>query len=280
MAIIQRYMTKNPCYTAGREIEVKGFILHSIGCPQPDPLKIVNNWDRADFGDACVHGFIGENDTYITLPVFEKSGTAHRGWHAGKGANGSANNTHIGIEMCEPSSIKYTKGSTFTCSDPVSARKYVEKVTRNAVILFAKMCEFHKLNPLADGVIISHAEGYQRGVASNHGDPDHLWRQLSMDYDMDRFRQDVYKEMNKNSQGSEKMKNEELEWFKSLFKEMRKELQDNDASAWSLEARKWAVQKGLVQGSTDGSFNGMWEDFLTREQLVTILYRFARLLED
>jgi hypothetical protein len=100
-----------------------------------------------------------------------------------------------------------------------------------------------------------------------------------MDYNMDKFRQDVYKEMNKNTQGSEKMKNEELEWFKELFKEMRKELQDNDASAWSLEARKWAVQKGLVQGSTDGSFNGMWEDFLTREQLVTILYRFARLLE-
>lgn len=279
MAIIQRYVTKNPCYTSGRKIEVKGLTLHSIGCPQPDPVKIINNWDREDFGSACVHGFIGESDTYITLPVFETPGTAHRGWHAGKGANGSVNNTHIGIEMCEPGNIKYTKGSTFTCSDPVSARKYVEKVTRNAVVLFAKMCEFHKLNPLADGVIISHAEGYQRGVASNHGDPDHLWRQLGMDYDMNKFRQDVYKEMSKNTQGSEKMKNEELERFKSLFKEMRKELQDNDASAWSLEARKWAVQKGLVQGSTDGSFNGMWEDFLTREQLVTILYRFARLLE-
>ena len=71
-----------------------------------------------------------------------------------------------------------------------------------------------------------------------------------------------------------------MEQFTKLFQEYRKELQDNDASAWSAEARKWAVQKGLVQGSTDGSFNGMWEDFLTREQLVTILYRFARLLEE
>ena len=47
---------------------------------------------------ACVHGFIDGNDgtIYQTLPW------NHRGWHGG----GSSNNTHIGVEMCEPACIK------------------------------------------------------------------------------------------------------------------------------------------------------------------------------
>ena len=36
--------------------------------------------------------------------------------------------------------------------------------------------------------------------------------------------------------------------FKELWHEMRKELQDNDASAYSEEARKWAVDNGIIQG--------------------------------
>ena len=278
MGIIQKYMTKNPCYKANKEIEVKGLVLHSIGCPQPNPLKLISSWNSASFNGACVHGFIGETDTYVTLPIFEKPGYAHRGWHAGKGSYGSANDTHIGVEMCEPNNISYTKGSTFTCSDYDAARRYVEKVTRNAVILFAKLCEFHNLNPLQDGVIISHAEGYKRRIASNHGDPDHLWRQLKMSYNMDKFRRDVYEEMNKFKE-DEPMAEMTMEQFAKLFKEYRKELQDNDASAWSAEARNWAVKKGLIQGNSNGISNGMWEDLLTREQFITILYRFAQLIE-
>ena len=66
--------------------------------------------------------------------------------------------------------------------------------------------------------------------------------------------------------------------FKELWKEMRKELQDNDSSQWSKEAREWAVSNGLVQGNSAESANYMWEDILTREQMVTLLYRFAQML--
>ena len=69
--------------------------------------------------------------------------------------------------------------------------------------------------------------------------------------------------------------------FTELFREMRKDLQDNDCSDWSEAARKWAVDNGIVQGGAplpDGSANFMWQDFLTREQLVTVLYRFAQKL--
>ena len=66
--------------------------------------------------------------------------------------------------------------------------------------------------------------------------------------------------------------------FKELWTEMRRELQDNDSSAWSGEAREWAVSSGLVQGGSAESANYMWEDVLTREQMVMILYRFAQML--
>ena len=64
--------------------------------------------------------------------------------------------------------------------------------------------------------------------------------------------------------------------FKELWREMRQELQDNDSSGYSEKARAYFVEKGLVQGGgklTDGSPNYMWEDVLTREQFVTVLYR-------
>ena len=61
----------------------------------------------------------------------------------------------------------------------------------NFVELFAMLCKEFGLDSLADGVVISHAEGHKSGIASNHGDPEHLWRQLGLAYTMDGFRKEV-----------------------------------------------------------------------------------------
>lgn len=69
--------------------------------------------------------------------------------------------------------------------------------------------------------------------------------------------------------------------FSELFAEMRKEMQDNDCSSYSEEARAWAVSNGLIVGNgvtDDGDPNYMWKDFLSREQMMTILHRFAKLM--
>lgn len=191
MKLVKSYLENNPCYKAGRKITVKGLMLHSVGCSQPKAAVFLNSWNRADFGTACVHGFIDGNDgtVYQTLPW------NHRGWHCASGSNGSGNNTHIGVEMCEPSCIRYTGGSSFTCSDLGKARTSAEKTFEAAVELFAMLCKEYGLNPLADGVIISHREGHQRGIASNHGDPEHLWKGLGMGYTMDSFRKAVKTKM-------------------------------------------------------------------------------------
>lgn len=195
MNLVQSFLTKNPCYTSGRKITVKGLMLHSVGCPQPSAQVFIKNWNSASYSSACVHGFIDANDgtIYQTLPW------NHRGWHGG----GSSNNTHIGVEMCEPACIKYTGGSTFTCSDTATAKACVKKAYDSAVELFAFLCKEYNLNPFGNGVIVSHKEGCARGIASNHGDPEHLWNGLGMGYTMDTFRTAVYETMNGKFEWSE-----------------------------------------------------------------------------
>lgn len=198
MKLVESILTKNPCYTAGRTITVKGLMLHSVGCPQPKASVFINSWNSASYTAACVHGFIDGNDgtVYQTLPW------NRRGWHCGSGNKGSGNNTHIGVEMCEPACIKYTSGANFTCSDLAAAQACAKRTYDSAVELFAMLCEKYSLNPTADGVILSHKEGHSRGIASNHGDPEHLWTQLKMGYTMDTFRAAVKAKMGSGTTGT------------------------------------------------------------------------------
>jgi len=166
-------LTKNACYKAGRTITPKGIMVHSTGANNPNLSRYVgpddghlgrnkfnNHWnqDRPDGRQVCVHGFIGKLAngniaTYQTLPW------NHRGWHAASGSKGTANDTHISFEICE---------------DGLTNAAYFNAVYKEATELCAFLCRLYNLNPMADGVIIGHFEGWRRGVASNHSDP-HNW---------------------------------------------------------------------------------------------------------
>lgn len=66
--------------------------------------------------------------------------------------------------------------------------------------------------------------------------------------------------------------------FEKMLARHEKVLEDNDAGAWSAKAREWAVANGIVNGIgylADGTPNYAWEAHVTREQMVTMLYRFA-----
>lgn len=303
MGIIEtRYMTNNPCYARNKStIKVTGLMLHSVGCPQPSKEVFYRNWNNSSYNRACVHGFIDNDGCIITLPCMETTGTskpgyAHRGWHAGTGSKGkaySANNSYIGIEMTEPSCIKYTSGATFTCSNKPAATEFVMKNFKNAVEVFAQLCIYHDLNPLQSGVIICHAEGASLGIASNHADVNHLIKQLNLNYSMDQFRQDVYKRVQELKSpvtipttkpttvitGGTDMTQEE---FNKMLNAYRTSIRTNNAGSWSEEARNWAIKNGIIEGSDlktpTGEVNYMWPDYCTREQMVTILYRFAKLM--
>ena len=183
--------------TTGRTITPKGVMVHSTGANNPkvaryvqpsdnDPNKAqlqktigtnknANDWNHGGL-DVCTHPFIGKLadgsvGTVQTLPW------DRRGWHAGNGTSGkSANDTHIAFEICE---------------DALTDEGYFQKVYQEAVELTAMLCKTYNLNPLADGVVFCHSEGYQQGVASNHADVMHWFPKFGKS--MDTFRSDVAK---------------------------------------------------------------------------------------
>ena len=191
MKLQQRFLTENPCYqanlrradsryTAFQTGGPKGLMLHSVGCAQPSAEVFARRWNTGQ-ATACVHAFIdgGTGAVLQTLPW------TFRGWHGG----GSCNNTHIGVEMCEPDTIVYKGGGVFTVTDRSKAVACVRRTYAAAVELFAGLCAVFGLDPMKD--ICSHAEGYRTGIATNHGDPEHLWRGLGLEYTMDSFRRDT-----------------------------------------------------------------------------------------
>ena len=199
MRLIKCILTANDCYKAGRTITPKGVMVHSTGANNPAVARYVqpvdtqadaaslytvlgtnrnkNDWNNPGL-DVCVHAFVGKLadggvGSVQTLPW------NHRGWHAGTGTSGgSANNTHIAFEICE---------------DGLADTAYFGKVYQEAVELTAMLCKQYNLNPLADGVVICHSEGYARGIASNHADVMHWFPKHGKN--MDTFRQDVSKAM-------------------------------------------------------------------------------------
>ena len=198
MKLIEIFLEKNPCYGANmsnaddryttfQRRGPLGLVLHSVGCAQPSAEVFVKKWNSTSYDRACVHAFIDAN----TGTVYQCMPWNFRAWHVG----GSANNTHIGVEMCEPSAIKYTTGAKFTIKDKEKAFRQCETAYKSAVELFAMLCNKYRLDPLKDGVILSHNECGKRGIGSGHVDPEHLWSGLGIGYTMDGFRNDVKKAM-------------------------------------------------------------------------------------
>lgn len=272
MRLRTQYLTKNDCYIRQKHLNVRGVMWHSTGANNPLVSRYVpgnaelgvntngNHWNMSNveakqkFGqklNKCVHAFIGlfsdgEVGTVQTLPW------GIQGWHAG----GSANQTHIGFEICE---------------DGLEDAYYFNAVYQESCELTAKLCRDYALDPFEDGVIICHADGYQMGVASNHGDVLHWLAKYGKTMD------DVRRDVARLIEGDDE--NMDAERFHELFLEMRRTLQDNDNADWSQEARQWAIDNGLIAGGgtlENGEVNYMWEDLLTREQMVQLLFRFAK----
>lgn len=176
-------LTENECYKVGQKIKPKGIMVHSTGANNPYLRRYIgpddgllgenqynNHWNQLRPGgkQVCAHAFIGKLKngsiaTYQTLPW------EHRGWHAG----GDANDSHIGFEICE---------------DNLSDSSYFSAVYKEATELCAHLC---KLYGLTENDIIGHYEGFQKKIASNHGDPRHWFSRHGKS--MDTFRGDVKK---------------------------------------------------------------------------------------
>ena len=242
MNLRKQILTRNDCYRAGRAIKPRGVMVHSTGANNPALSRYVapddgltgtpsaRHWNQPGT-TACVHAFIGRLAdgsvaTYQTLPW------AMRGWHCGKGKKGSGNDTHISFEICE---------------DGLTDASYFGAVYREAVELTAHLCREYGLDPLADGVVICHAEGHQRGIATNHGDVLHWFHRFGKS--MDDFRADVAREMEDNL---------DEEKIRAIVREeyaaMEAERAEKPASEWAQMKLQLARARGITDGTRPQSY--------------------------
>lgn len=244
MNIIEKMATANKCYQTEGNFTPKGIVLHSIGCAQPSAERMASAYNqyKPNGASVCVHAFLEPNKVVQIMPWTRKA------WHVG----GDANYTHIGVEMCEPSQIKYTGGATFTCSNYKAAQDYVIGCYNTAVELFATLCIKYNLDPVKDGIIISHSEAYKRGLGSNHADPEHLWKGLNLPYTMDTFRKAVKAKINE-------MEDDEM------AVERYQKLEDIPAGVYRNSV-KTLMDKGIIKGDSKGNLD------LTKDMIRTMIF--------
>lgn len=191
MEIRKILLSQNDCYKAGRRITPKGIVVHSTGANNktlkryiaPDDgiigsNKYNNHWNRSGV-QKCVHAFIGVDNAgkvriYQTLPFY------FRCWGIGSGKKGSYNNEYIQFEICE---------------DALNDEKYFNEVFAAAAELCAYLMRLYPEIKLEN--VISHHEGYLRGMGSNHKDCDHWLAKFGKN--MNWFREQVQARLGNNA---------------------------------------------------------------------------------
>ena len=253
MRLYKALLTRNDCYLRGRTIRPRGVMVHSTGANNPYLRRYIapddgrlgtpspRHWNQSGVG-ACVHAMIGKAAdgsvaTYQTLPW------NMRGWHCG----GTGNDTHISFEICE---------------DKLGDRAYFQATYQAAVELTAYLCRRFRLDPLADGVVLCHSEGYRRGIASNHADVMHWWKKFGVD--MDDFRAAV----------AAKLRGGEHDLTEQQVRAIvREELAAAQTAQDKLPASDWAAEKlkqAKAAGITDGTRP---RGFATREEVALMVQK-------
>ena len=271
MNLLKCILTANDCYKTKQTINPKGVMVHSTGANNPmlrryvqpltgdedyDELMALlgknpngNSWNRSGT-NACVHAFVGKL-AHGSVAAVQTLPWNHRGWHAGTGTSGrSANNTHISFEVCE---------------DGLTDASYFNAVYREAVELTAYLCKEYGLDPLADGVVICHSEGYKRGVASGHADVMHWFPKH--DKTMDNFRADVSAAM---ACGDDEEEQEDMtrDDVIKIIQEYESEKDNLAVSDWAKPSWDKAVAKGITDGTAPRAT-------ASREAVITMLDRMG-----
>lgn len=226
MDLIQSFATKNPCYKTNKKIKVEGIIIEGVGCPQSSARVFAHNRNRENCEGKCAHAFVDANDgAVIQLLPWD-----HRGWHCGKHprTKKNANDTHIGIQLCEPSQIRYKKKNEIELAgDKEKALNAVNTTYKSAVDLCAFLCEKFNLDPTT--AVISRMEAYDAAIASMQASPEFVWKTVGADFTMDNFRADVKQRMTENVVNTE----------------------TEDAVERSVEIGKM-IYAGMIDGLSDG----------------------------
>lgn len=153
-----------------------------------------------------------------------------------------------------------TRANSYLKYSVSNNKEYFENVYNKAVYLCA-----YVIKQLGSSVtnrnVVSHAEGYKLGIATNHADVGHWWPEHGKS--MDDFRQDVTNYMNtgKLPFGNENTSQDNVSDSTTV---------SSDVSDWAIESWNKAVDKGILDGTSP-------KGNVTREMLAVVLDRLGLL---
>lgn len=164
------YMTENRCYKANKRRPPTGIQVHSVGSKGTNR----NRWRKWNVPtiSKCASAII-DTDGIMQCLDWDV-----RPWLSGSGNNGNANDTHVGFEMCEPTTAK----------DTPEAAAYLYGC---ALYLCTELCRDYSIDPAR---VLCHSELHRLGLASNHADVNHWWGKTGTSwepYTMGKLRRDI-----------------------------------------------------------------------------------------
>lgn len=185
-------------------------------------------------------------DGRIGMYVEEKD----RSWCSSNGAN---DNRAITIEVA---------------SDTASPYKVTDAAFNSLIKLLADICKRNNIKSLkwkADKNLIGHPEEQNMTV--------HRWfanKSCPGEYLYNKH-YEIAEKVNELLGVQEEDEDMTQERFNELMTNYLTELAAKDPSAWSADARTWAEGNGYIKG--DGKGHTMYKKFMTREEMIQVLYR-------
>ena len=276
-------MKNSRCYKKTTKIKPIGIMWHSTGANNPTIKRYVqpdtfdvnysnliktigqnknkNDWNNSQ-ASVATHAVIGklENGSIATVQCLPWD---YRCWGCGSGSKGSGNDYFIQFEICE---------------DNLHDSSYFNKVYQEAVEFTAYICKafgidpngFVTINNTQVPTILCHAEGHQKGFASNHGDVLHWFKIHGKT--MDNVRRDVTRIL--IEEGNNKVTQEQ---FNAMMDVYLQEQAKKPTSNWAKSVMNWAVNEGIIMGAGNGQLQA--QKFITREECVTLLNRLFNKLK-
>lgn len=187
MQVIKDYCTEFIRFGQKREGELDSIEIHSIGAAQNTAEVIRNNMNQRNPG-GIVHAIVASDTEDKVIEILPADNVS---WADG----GYGNHHSYTVEIAESDSMKYVPGSAeYTVTDEERFLTDIERGYRNAVKYIAMKCREFGFDPtgmLPNGlhVVYSHQEANEKGLATAHVDPIHVWVKIGKT--MDTFRADV-----------------------------------------------------------------------------------------
>lgn len=193
--------TQSTCYKSTTTMTIKGVLWHSTGANNPNLKRYIqpsdnaidkdewlkllgtnaykNDWNHISH-QAGLNCWIGKlaDGTVTTIQTMPWN---YKPWGCGSGLKGSCNNGWIQFEICE---------------DGLTNKDYFEKVYEEACQITAYLCDLYNIDPngtvKVNGVeiptILCHADSYDLGFGSNHGDINHWFPKFNKNMNTARAR--------------------------------------------------------------------------------------------